>query len=253
MAISIADLEAAAAATWRAPEESTAGSWLLRAAGGFTGRANSALATGDPGMPLPAAVQQTCRWYRARSLPAMIAVAFPLHQPAASAVDRHLQHRGWAVRPGSATVMTASAGAVMSFAPAAAARVGIEAEPDGDWLALYHYRRQALPPIARRLLMSAPWQAFASVRESGETVAIGRVAAAGQWAGLTAIEVDPAHRRRGLASAITAALAAHAVSRGAASIFLQVEDGNTAARALYRRAGFTDHHGYHYRIGPASI
>lgn len=113
-----------------------------------------------------------------------------------------------------------------------------------------HYRGQALPPVARRLLLSAPWQAFASVREAGATLAIGRVAAAGDWAGLTAVEVHPAHRRRGLASAMTAALAAIAHERGIANLYLQVEDGNAAARTLYSRAGFADHHGYHYRVRP---
>ena len=124
------------------------------------------------------------------------------------------------------------------------------AEPDDDWLAMYHYRGQELPPIARRLLMSAPWQAFASVREAGETIAIGRVAAAGDWAGLTAVEVQPHHRRRGLAAAVTTALAAQAAARGVKGLYLQVEDDNAAARALYHRTGFSDHHAYHYRVAP---
>ncbi len=64
--------------------------------------------------------------------------------------------------------------------------------------------------------------------------------------------MHPAHRRRGLAMAITAALAAAAAARGATGIYLQVEDGNAPARALYRQAGFTDHHGYHYRVAPAA-
>jgi ribosomal protein S18 acetylase RimI-like enzyme len=117
-------------------------------------------------------------------------------------------------------------------------------------VALYHYRGQQPPPIVRRLLMSAPWQAFGSVRAAGQTIAVGRVAVAGEWAGLTAVEVHPDHRRRGLATAITAVLAAAAAARGVTGIYLQVEDGNLPARGLYRRAGFTSHHGYHYRIAP---
>jgi N-acetylglutamate synthase len=77
------------------------------------------------------------------------------------------------------------------------------------------------------------------------------VAHAGDWAGLTAVEVDPRLRRQGLGTVITQALAAAAVKRGAGSIYLQVTDGNAGARALYRRLGFTDHHGYHYRVAPA--
>src|SRR3712207_8558779 len=42
---------------WRAPEEEPLGGWLLRAGGGFTGRANTALVAGDPGRPLPEAVE----------------------------------------------------------------------------------------------------------------------------------------------------------------------------------------------------
>jgi N-acetylglutamate synthase len=83
-------------------------------------------------------------------------------------------------------------------------------------------------------------------------VAIGRVAAAGDWAGLTAVEVDPRLRRRGLGRAITGALACAAAARGVTGLYLQVEDDNAAARSLYAAMGFADHHGYHYRVAPAA-
>jgi ribosomal protein S18 acetylase RimI-like enzyme len=237
MAISIGELEEAAAGGWRAPEEAALGRWRLRAAEGFTGRANSALATGDPGLPLAAATAEVCRWYQARGLPAMVAVPYPLGQPQGSTVDRFLAERGWTVRSGAATVMTAAPGAVADRAADAAAGVDLDAEPDEGWLALYRYRGRPPPPISRRLLMSAPWQAFASVRDAGDTLAVGRVAAAGDWAGLTAVEVDPRHRRRGLGRAITGALAAVAAGRGLTGLYLQVDNDNSSARSLYRRVG----------------
>jgi N-acetylglutamate synthase len=250
--ISIADLERVAALGWQAPERGQAGNWLLRAAGGFTGRANSALAAGGPGIPLEAAVEQARRWYAARGLPAMIAVPFPLSGPADSAVDRYLARRGWRIRPGPATVMTASPQAVASRGGAALELAELAPEPDDGWLSQYHYRGRDLPGAARAVLMSAPWQAFGSIRDDGRTLAVGRVAAGGGWAGITAVEVAPGHRRRGLATAMTAALAAAAARHGAAGLYLQVEDGNEAARRMYLRAGFTCHHRYHYRVGPAS-
>jgi N-acetylglutamate synthase len=273
MTISIRDLEEAAAGGWRAPEEARMKAdrrgigggrgggrglggegWLLRAAGGFTGRANSALAAGDPGMPLADAIAEVGRWYAARGLPAMVAVPYPTGAPHTSPLDGFLAGRGWPVRSGAATVMTAAPHAVADATAdaAAAVRVDLDAEPDEQWLALYRYRGQPLPPIARRLLLSAPWQRFASAREAGRTIAVGRVAVADGWAGLTAVEVDPGHRRRGLGRAITGALAAAAVQRGAGGLYLQVENDNAAARALYRQAGFADHHGYHYRVAPGS-
>jgi ribosomal protein S18 acetylase RimI-like enzyme len=255
--ISIEDLERAAAPGWRGAEEEALGSWLLRAAGGFTGRANSALAVGDPGLPVAAAADRVAAWYRARGLPGMIAVPYPAAQiPTTehrSELDATLAGLGWTLRDRPATVMTALAASV-ARAPAAAdgtTTVEIASEPDSAWLARYHYRGAPLPPVARQVLMSAPWQAFASVGEAGRTIAIGRVAAAGAWAGLTAIEVAPARRGRGLGAAVTAALAAAALRRRDARwLYLQVEDDNTAARGLYAKLGFTDHHGYHYRVAP---
>jgi ribosomal protein S18 acetylase RimI-like enzyme len=251
MVISIPDLELVAAGTWQATEEVRLGDWMLRAAESFTGRANSALAVGDPGLPLTAAVDQVCGWYRARGLAPMIAVPFPVGTPESSDLDRLLIERGWPLRSAAATVMTAAADVVARSADGATVTVDIDPEPDDGWMSLYHYRGQELPPIARTLLLSAPWQAFGSVRENGETIAVARVAAAGGWAGFTAVEVSPQHRRRGLARAITARLAAHAASRAQGGLYLQVEDTNEAGRALYHRTGFTDHHSYHYRVAPA--
>jgi ribosomal protein S18 acetylase RimI-like enzyme len=246
----IEELEAAAAQGWRALEEERLGDWRLRAAEGFTGRANSALAIGDPGRSLAAATEAVGRWYQARDLPAMIAVPYPLGRPDRSPLDRVLLERGWKVRARPVTVMTGDAAGIARPARPAPWTVGLDSEPSDAWLAMYHYLGQETPPVARKLLTSAPWQAFAVLREGRELLAIGRVAGAGEWAGLTAIEVHPGHRRRGLASAVTAALAGVAAGRGANGLYLQVEDHNTAARALYRRAGFADHHGYHYRVAP---
>jgi ribosomal protein S18 acetylase RimI-like enzyme len=230
------------------------GDWLLRAAEGFTGRANSALAAGDPGRPLPDAVEAVRAWYAALGQRAMIAVPFGMDGPAGE-LDGLLDALGWSRRDGAAIVMTARPAAIAGLATASApaaliSPVQVAEAPDEAWLGMYHYRGQKLPPVARRLLMSAPWQAFASVREDGQTIAIGRVAADAGWAGITAIETDPAHRRRGLARAVTVALAVVAASRGAMGLYLQVEDTNAAARTLYAGMGFTNHHRYHYRIAP---
>jgi N-acetylglutamate synthase len=249
--ISMEDLERVAALGWQAPDMEPLGGWLLRFSEGFTGRANSALALGDPGMPIVDAIERVRAWYEDRGLPAMISVPYPVGEPHRNPLDALLENRHWTVRSGPATVMIASSGAVTGDAvTGGTANVEIEAYPDEAWLGRYHYRGQRLPPVAIRLLTSAPWQAFASVRRGGDTIAIGRVAAGGGWAGLTAIEVDPRYRRQGLGAAVTVALAAAAAREGADWLYLQVEDDNAAARALYKELGFADHHGYHYRVAP---
>lgn len=251
MTISIDELEQVAAEGWRATEQTPLGSWTLRAAEGFTGRANSALAVGDPGMPLPPAIEHVRQWYRTRGLPAIVSVAFPIGRPERSAVDRFLAERGWSVHHG-AILMTAAPGVVEPVSDAVIS-VNVASEPDDGWFDLYRYRGGVPPPISRDLLRSAPWQAFASARTAvGQTVAVGRVAAARGWAGLTAIAVHGEYRRRGLGRLVTAALVEAAADRATEGIYLQVENDNSAAQALYRGMGFAGHHGYHYRIEPAS-
>jgi ribosomal protein S18 acetylase RimI-like enzyme len=244
------DLERAAAQHWQAPDTEPLGEWLLRAAQGFTGRANSALPVGDPGVPLPEAVAAVTDWYWRRRLPAMIVVPLPLAGARSHQLDNYLAERSWLTRSGPALVMTA---AIADIPPAPDPGIQLDSEPYADWLARYRYRGQELPPIARTLLLSAPWQAFASLRpDPGRAVAVGRVSVAGRWGAITAVEVDAACRRRGLGAAITSALAGAAARRGADHVLLQVEMGNAAARALYTRCGFRDSHRYHYRIAPAA-
>jgi ribosomal protein S18 acetylase RimI-like enzyme len=250
MTASIDALELAAAQAWRAPDEARLGEWLLRAADGFTSRANSVLALGDPGLPLPAAIDQVLDWYRGRDLPAQVAIAYPPDGPAGHPIDGLLADLGWTVR-GGALVMTGPLSDITGLMAAGdAARVEVLDEPDNGWLDCYRWHEEVPAPVSRQVFVSAPWQAFGAIRAVGETVSIGRVAIAAGWAGLTAIRVDPQHRRPGLAQLMTVALAQKAKSRGAHGLYLQVETGNAAARALYERMGFTYHHAYHFRLAP---
>jgi ribosomal protein S18 acetylase RimI-like enzyme len=132
-------------------------------------------------------------------------------------------------------------------------RVELAAEPDEAWLAGYRYRGAGLPPGAREVLLGADEPVFAAVRSAPAPApldAVGRGAVAGRWLVLTALTVAEAARRRGLATAVTAALAAWATGRGASSCLLQVAADNAPALALYARLGFTEHHRYWYRSAP---
>lgn len=75
------ELQRIAAAGWPAVEQEPLGEWTLRASAGFTRRANSVQALGDPGLPLPAALDAVRDWYAARGLPAHVEVLTPAHRP----------------------------------------------------------------------------------------------------------------------------------------------------------------------------
>lgn len=239
-----AELHRIGARTWPAVETEPVGDWLLRAADGWTRRANSVLAVGDPGMPLPAAVDTVTAWYAARHLPPRAQLA----EGEADDLDALLADRGW--RAEAATLLlTAPIDRVRAAAPAAALPpVTFAAEPSADWLALFGARKGV--SAAARAVLTGGDATFAEVRaDGGELAAIGRGAVADGHLLVAALEVVPAYRRRGLARQVTAALAQRHADR-AHTVFLQVEEDNTAARTLYDRLGFRRHHRYHYRTAP---
>lgn len=247
----VRDLEAAAAEGWRALDTQWLGGWLLRASDGFTRRANSCLPLGDPGMPITDAVAAVQRWYGVRTL----RPSFQLPLPLAGALGRALDATGWIVASEDVVVMTAPAADVAAASRADLPPVRIDAEPDEPWLASYHYRGTDLPEAGRRVLVNADTVGFASVNESGDRTAIARCAvttapSGRRWAGVTAVEVAPNHRRRGLGTHIVAGLASWARERGATDMYLQVSADNAGAITTYEKLGFAEHHRYHYRAAP---
>ena len=87
---------------------------------------------------------------------------------------------------------------------------------------------------------------YAHVKEDGQSVAAGTAALSQGWASIHGMRTVPARRGQGLASRILGGLADTATQRGLERVFLQVEEGNAAALALYARAGFATAWHYHY-------
>ena len=235
--LGVVELQRVAARGWRALEEDRLGDWLLRAADGFTGRANSALVVGDPGLPLAGAVAAVARWYGDRGL--QPCAMLPGVQ--ARSADAAFAAAGWA-RGDTVLVLTAPLGR----APVPAVPVELSPTPDDDWLAAYA-GSDVLPPAAREVLTNAEDVVFASVRSGSTTSAVARGVLTDGWLGVSAVTVAPEHRRQGLATALLDALRVWAVERGAHSEYLQVTEDNPAARELYRRAGLIEQHRYWYR------
>ncbi|MFD7062550.1 GNAT family N-acetyltransferase [Streptomyces sp. NPDC059906] len=257
-AASYEELARVAARSWRPVESERLGEWELRAAGGFTRRANSVLPLGDPGLPLDEALTAVRRWYGERGLPAYVQTA----TGAAGTQERlcaELERRGW-VREVTAEVWTGPLAPVADLAEGAG--VVLSREADETWLA--RYQRKGVSEVALRVLESGPSVWFATVPgpggpgdvgdvgDAGDVAAIGRCVVDGRWASFAAVEVDPAQRRRGLATAVMAALARRALDEGASAAWLQVETDNAGARALYAGMGFAAHHAYHHYREPAA-
>ncbi|MGC4744366.1 GNAT family N-acetyltransferase [Micromonospora sp. DT201] len=130
--------------------------------------------------------------------------------------------------------------------------VELATAPTPEWLTVAAGRKGGLPDAGRHVLTAVDQVRFAHVYADGTLVAIGRgtVTGQGRWLGLSLIEVLPAARRQGLARRVVHELAGWGVSLGASHAFLQVEQHNAAAVALYQRLGFTTHHTYLTRVAP---
>lgn len=238
----VVELEHVAAAGWPAVETEPLGDWLLRAAGGFTGRANSALAIGDPGVPFATAADRVRAWYAARGLPGRAAVVLP------SPEDDAFAALGWTPQD-AVLVQAADVASVLDALPPSPVPVDVLAEPSDAWLARYTARGRVTAD-GRRVLTGGESVGFAQICDGPALLAIGRGVVVADWLGVSAIEVDPAVRGRGYGKAVTRALLEWGAAGGARRAYLQVQAHNAPARALYASLGFRTHHRYRYRFAP---
>ncbi|MET7720396.1 GNAT family N-acetyltransferase [Streptomyces mirabilis] len=247
-AASYEELARVTARAWQPVESERLGDWELRAASGFTRRANSVLPLGDPGVPLDEALTYVRDWYAARDLPAYVQTATGA-EGTQEVLSAELEARGWA-REVSAGLWIGALAPLADREVAKAPGVVLARAADEAWLG--RYQRKGLSEVALHVLGSGPSVWFATVpgAEGEPPAAIGRCVVDGRWAGFAAVEVDPAQRRRGLATAVMAALARRALDEGASAAWLQVEADNAGARALYAGMGFAAHHTYHHYRAP---
>ncbi len=223
--VSVREAEDHALVLWPTVRSETLGDWLLRTEpqplGRLLKRANSALAVGDPGVGLAEATARVEAFYAERGRAAMVQVE---HH---SEVERWFVDAGWAeVEGGAALYQLAS----LARALRACGRVevnGAEVHLDEDG-----------PRAAVEVLVD------------GEHAAAGQAGHDGDWLGLHSVHVVARHRRRGLATAVMAALLDWGGARGARHAWLHVEVDNERARALYERLGFRTHHALRYLRAP---
>ena len=263
----VARLEGLCADAWPALVDEPLGAWRLRAADGFTGRANAALAIGDPGMPVAAALDAVRAFAERHGIPPRV------HVPMGSPWDRRVAEAGWVLDEGHA------AGAVVSVQvaelDAVAERVGpppkglewrggaaggaAGAPWDGDgrrpgteWWRLV---LGELPTAAQRHVLASQQAAgFLLLRDDdGGPLGAARGVVISDHLHVSQLTVAAGARRSGVGTALLAAAATWGRARGARWGVLQVAVHNTAALALYARAGWTEHHRYRYLVPPGTV
>jgi len=214
------------------------GGWLVPLDNGTIGRAKSAVPLRhDIG---PEAIGEIADAYRERGLEPGFRIA---DVASLEAVQNELARRRFT--PRQPTIF--KTGATSELAAFSKASANILAAPDAAWGAVFLGDGFDPADGAHRIaaLTRSPDAIYGSAGEDGETFAVGVMSFGATWAGIHGMRTAPAHRGRGYASAILAALGRAALARGFERVFLQVEDANPARR-IYRRAGFTQVWQYHY-------
>jgi ribosomal protein S18 acetylase RimI-like enzyme len=242
----ITQLQLAAARAWPAPICEPLGEWWLRSAEGFTGRGNSALPLGDPGLTLPEAIDHVEHFYRGLGYRPAIEIPLPLR----SDVRDVVRARGWGVQT-AVRVQSIALDRLIAATPGGD-DFDLLDEPSDEHVAMIRSLRGPLPPAAMHLLTGVRPITFAEFRRAGTLVCRARGSITDGWLGLIGIETGTAWRGHGLASAAIGRLARWAVELGARAAFLQVDTSNPTALRLYERLGFRTHHTYERYAPPAA-
>ncbi|MFC0629166.1 GNAT family N-acetyltransferase [Kribbella deserti] len=218
------------------------GEWLLRASGGWTGRGNSLLPYGDPGLPLEKALAEVADFYRVRDLPPLALTVL------GSPLEEVLRAEGWVeARPEQSDVLLLHTSIDLVNADPGV-EIVIDDKPSEPW---YDATAEGVPPVGRKMLEgAAPPVAFASIRVDGQIAAVGRGALTGHWLGVDAIHVREPYRRRGLATAMLRGLARWAGPLGGRRTYLEVLEDNQPAMATYTTLGYTEAYRYRYKTLP---
>ena len=126
--------------------------------------------------------------------------------------------------------------------------VQLAEHPGADWPALYADAESSASEGAERVasMSRAASSRFASLRQDGQTLACGVAAFSHGWLGIHGLRTREDQRGRGHARQLLRAMAEAALAQGIRRCFLQVEEDNAAALALYRRAGFVTVWRYQY-------
>lgn len=227
---------------------------LLRSRG-VTRRAHSALALDAPEDPaaLRAAVERIEGLCAAAGEGATFRI-LDVHGPAS--LDALLAERGY-VREGRSALHTLDLTRAPDPGASGEIRVGALDEEwfEAAWELAPRPGEQARDTLHDILAGTPAVQVLLRPAPGAAPVAVGRAALVEtgreRTAVLNQIAVDPAHRRQGLGRDVSRTLLAVAARQGAVRALLEVEEDNRAARSLYRRLGFRELGGYHYRVGAA--
>lgn len=218
------------------------GGWLVALDPGTIRRAGSAVPLRHEVEADPAVLDAIEAAYAERGLKPAFRIA---DEPGLAAVREELARRGYGFE--QPTLVKVGAPAEMIAAARGEAAL-VASAPDAGWASVFTSEGFDPADGANRVaaLTRSPDAVYGGIAEGDRVLAVGVAAFGYGWASVHGMRTDASRRGEGLAGRVLAGLAGAAQARGVRQVFLQVEETNTGARSLYRRAGFTKAWRYFY-------
>ena len=244
-------IEELAMNAWPAETIQMVDGWRLRFNQGVSRRTNSVWPnTWGGNIPLALKMEQVAEFYDRRQLPARYQIC-PAAQPVG--LDDVLDAAGFRV---DAPTRVQIAPLAETLAKSRSRHeVRLEEHLSEGWFEAYTqfgtYSSMKASVVRGSLLRTGPRAGYAAIESDGRTIAVGRAVVERGWLGIFSMATEQDYRRQGMASSILYTLVAWGQQHGADQLYLQVEQENSTAQAVYARFGFKDLYGYHYREAPA--
>ncbi len=243
----ITELELVAARAWPARKEKNLKGWILRAHDGVTARANSVLPyTTRNDVNFESMIEKVILFYKEYGYPPMFKMTEACNP---NTLDETLEKMGFNIEM-KTHFQVSDINNLTSITPKV--DVQIESTPTSEWFDAYfrHAGFSDRAMLARRGIITDIKldKALASVRVNGDVVGVGLGVVSNSWMGLFSIVTSPQHYRKGIALSVNHAIAKWGANLGATLAFLQVEEENKSAQALYEKLRFTTLYNYWYRV-----
>jgi len=249
IAVDLRRVEESSLNTLPAPRQLFYDGWVLRVNPGPTKRARSVTALFGSTLPLADKIAHCEALYERRGLPCLFR-STPFDSP--PGLDRELDARGYVAFDNTLVQIVPLASPPSVAAPPDVDVAAVSSSGFAEALAALNGTPARQRATRRAWLAQTPLPTRAIVATfEGRAVAVGQSSIDDGIAMIGSVATADDVRGRGIATAVVGALLAWAWERNAHHAYLQVNDDNYRALAVYRRFGFETAYAYHYRGRPA--
>lgn len=224
--------------------------WVLRASGTDTRRANSATALAASLLDPDEAIERIEAWYARHGQHPIFRLTEAFAPPG---FDDALAQRGYTHEVRTLVmVLDLTRDLARDVKLASGAQI-IERDPEAGLADLHELKHSSDEAEARDRDRQALWhgpQVFASLKTINGLACTGLARLDNGHVGIFNMRTAHRARRKGYAATLIAYLLTWGQANGATRAFLQVDEANTAAVALYRGFGFVERYAYWHRVAP---